>query len=141
MNPTATIDQFESSAPAFSPSRAARWSGRVISGLLAAFLLLDAIMKLVQPAPVLQASAQLGLSARVVAVLGVVLLASTLLHLFRRTAVLGAILLTGYLGGAVAANLHVDRGWFPLLFPFCFGVLLWVGFALRDPRVRELLRL
>jgi hypothetical protein len=124
------------------PSRAARWTGRVLSGLPAAFLLLDAVMKFVKPEPVLKGTVELGFSESVIVPLGVVLLASTLLYVVPRTAVLGAILLTGYLGGAVCTHVRVGNPLFShVLFPVYLGVLLWLGLYLRDRRVRALLPL
>lgn len=70
--------------------------------------------------------------------IGFVLLASTALYLVPRTAILGAILLTGYLGGAVASKVRVESGWFDLVFPVVFGVLLWSGLWLRDRRLQQL---
>ena len=122
-----------------SPSRAARWTGRVLSALPAAFLLLDAVMKFVKPEPVLKGTVELGFSESVILPLGVVLLASTLLYLVPRTAVLGAILLTGYLGGAVCTHVRVGNPLFShVLFPVYVGALLWLGLWLRDVRVRHL---
>ena len=125
---------------AASVSGAARWAGRVMSGLPALFLLLDGVMKLVQPAPVVEGTVALGYPASAIAPLGVVLLASTALYLFPRTALLGAVLLTGYLGGAVATHVRVEH---PLLshtlFPTYLGALLWGGLWLRDRRLRALL--
>jgi hypothetical protein len=124
------------------PSGAARWAGRVLSGLPAAFLLLDAVMKFVKPEPVLKGTVELGFSESVIVPLGVVLLASTVLYVVPRTAVLGAILLTGYLGGAVCTHARVGNPLFShVLFPVYLGVLLWLGLYLRDRRVRALLPL
>jgi hypothetical protein len=123
-------------------SKRALWAGRVIGGLPTLFLLFDAIGKLVKPAPVVEGTLQLGYQASVLAPLGIVLLACTILYAIPRTAILGAILLTGYLGGAVATHVRVDN---PLLthtlFPIYFGVMLWGSLYLRDPRVRALLPL
>jgi hypothetical protein len=83
----------------------------------------------------------LGYPESVILGLGIVLTASTLLYAIPRTAVLGAILLTGYLGGAVATHVRVGGGAFPVLFPVCIGVLLWGGLVLRDARLRSLLPL
>ena len=108
----------------------------------ALFLLVDGAMKLVRPAPVVPATVELGYSESVIVPLGVVLLASTLLYLVPRTAVLGAILLTGYLGGAVATHLRVGNPMLThTLFPVFFGALLWGGLYLRDARLRALLPL
>ena len=115
------------------------WAGRILSFLPALFLLFDGIMKLVKPAVVVEATVRLGYPERVILPLGVVLVTCTLIYLIPRTAVLGAILLTGYLGGAVATHVRAAQGWFEILFPVVFGILLWGGLALRDDRVRALI--
>ena len=118
------------------------WTGRIITGLPALFLLLDGVAKLFKPRQVLEGTVKLGYSESVIIPLGIILIACTVLYLIPRTAVLGAILLTGYLGGAVAT--HVSRlgdGWFGVVFAVTFGVLLWLGLYLRDARIRELLPL
>ncbi|HUE16047.1 MAG TPA: DoxX family protein [Planctomycetaceae bacterium] len=124
-----------------SESKAMLWTGRVLSALPALFLVFDGAMKLVQPEPVVKATVGLGYPVSVLTGLGIVLLTCTLLYLLPRTAVLGAILLTGYLGGAVASHVRVGEGWFPTLFPAIFGALLWGGLYLRDRRLRQLLPL
>lgn len=123
----------------FSASRKRIWAGRILSFLPALFLILDAVMKLVKPAFVVEATVRLGYPERVIVGLGVVLLACTLIYLIPRTAVLGAILLTGYLGGAVATHVRAGQGWFEILFPVVLGILLWGGLVLRDDRVRTLI--
>ena len=128
-----------SEAPDAAPSGAARWAGRVMSAVPALFLLLDAAMKFVKPEPVLKGTAELGYSEGTIVPLGAVLLVSALLYVFPRTALLGAILLTGYLGGAVAT--HVRVGHLPFshtLVPVYLGLLLWGGLWLRDRRLRAL---
>ena len=115
------------------------WTGRILSALLALFLLWDGAMKLVKPTFVVEATVGLGYLEAVIIPLGVVLVLSTLLYVFPRTAVLGAILLTGYLGGAVASHVRAGGGAFEVLFPVVFGVLLWGGLVLRDERLRSLL--
>jgi hypothetical protein len=115
------------------------WAGRVMSALPALFLLLDAIMKFVKPEPVVKATVELGYPESVILGLGIVLLACTVLYLIPRTAILGAILLTGYLGGAVASHLRAGDGLFPITFPVVFGALLWGGICLRDERLRSLI--
>ena len=117
------------------------WAGRIMSALSALFLLFDGVMKLVKPAPVVEATVQLGYPESVILGLGIVVIASTVLYLIPRTSVLGAILLTGYLGGAVATHVRVGAGLFPVLFPVFFGVLIWGGLVLRDNRLRALLPL
>ncbi len=119
-------------------SPGALWTGRVLSALAALFLLFDGAMKLVKPAFVVEATVRFGYSEAVILPLGLVLIVSTVLYLFPRTSVLGAILLTGYLGGAVATHLQHGDGSFEIVFPAIFGALLWIGLVLRDPRLRRL---
>ncbi len=114
------------------------WTGHLISGLPALFLLVDAVGKLVKPAAVVQATLQLGYPSNCILWLGIVLLVCTTLYLVPRTAVLGAVLLTGYLGGAVATQVRVSANWFNILFPVFLGFLLWTGLAFRDERVANL---
>lgn len=121
-----------------SVSKTARWTGRILSGLLGAFLLFDGAMKLAKPDFVVEGTVKLGYSEAVIVPLGIVLVASSLLYLIPRTAVLGAILLTGYLGGAVDVHVRAGDGAFSILFPAVFGALLWLGLYLRDVRVRGL---
>ncbi len=117
------------------------WAARLMSGLPALFLLVDAIMKFFKPAVVVEGTIQLGYPESTIIGMGAVLLVSTLLYIVPRTAPLGAILLTGYLGGAVATHVRVSDTWFNTLFPVVFGVLLWGGLWLRDARLRALLPL
>jgi hypothetical protein len=122
----------QSATPAVPASKPRRWAGRIISALPALFLLADGAMKLVKPEPVVKATVALGYAETVILPLGIVLLACTILYLIPRTAVLGAILLTGYLGGAVATHVRAGHGPFAILFPVVFGALLWGGLVLRD---------
>ena len=120
-----------------------RTIGWVLSGLVIAFLLMDATMKLLALSVVLEAQEPLGFSGAATARgLGVLLLVCTLLYAAPQTAVLGAILLTGYLGGAVATHLRVGDPLFShILFGVYVGVFLWLGLYLRDARVRALVPL
>ena len=122
-------------------SKGRLWAGRIISGLPALFLLVDAIMKLFKPSFVVDATVKLGYPESVIIGIGLVLLASTILYLIPITSILGAILLTGYLGGAVATHVRVGEGWFSILFPVVFGVLLWAGLWLRDELLQKLIPL
>lgn len=124
-----------------SVSKSALWTGRVMSALPALFLLLDGAMKLVKPEPVVQATVGLGYPEGVILPLGIVLIACTILYAIPRTAVFGAILLTGYLGGAVATHVRVGADMFPILFPVVFGISIWGGLYLRDARLRALVPL
>lgn len=118
------------------------WTGRVLSTLAVLFLLMDAGFKLPHPLPqqVVQATAQLGLPSGTVFGIGVLLLVCTILYALPWTAVLGAVLLTGYLGGAVALQMRVGNPLFShTLFPVYVGVLVWVGLVLREPCLRAVL--
>jgi hypothetical protein len=101
---------------------------------------MDGVMKLIIPAIVVETTVQLGYPESVIFGLGVVLLTCTALYVVPATSVLGAILLTGYLGGAVATHVRVEDGLFPISFPVILGALLWGGLLLRDARLRALLR-
>jgi hypothetical protein len=120
-------------------SKGMLWTGRVMGGLVALFLLMDGVMKLVQPDIVVKTTVQLGYPESVILGLGIVLLACTVLSLIPRTSVLGAILLTGYLGGAVASHVRAQDDAFSVLFPVILGALLWGGLVLRDGQLRHLL--
>ena len=113
------------------------WAARILGGVPTLFLLVDAGMKLFKPAVVVEATVRLGYPESAIIGIGIVLLASTLLYLVPRTSILGAVLLTGYLGGAVATHVRVSDSNF--VFPVIFGALLWGGLWLRDGRVRDLL--
>jgi hypothetical protein len=117
-------------------------TGRILSTLAILFLLMDGTMKLFRPAPVLKAQAELDWPGHLTVATGIVLLICTLLYAVPRTAVFGAILLTGYLGGAVAVQLRVGNPLFAeTLFPVYFGILLWAGIYLREPRLRAIIPL
>lgn len=119
-----------------------RWVGRLLSGAAVLFLGMDATMKLARAAPVLDAMPKLGWPADLAVPLGILLLACTLLYAVPRTAALGAILLTGYLGGAVATHVRIGDPLFShVLFPVYVGLLLWGGLYLRSPALRALLPL
>jgi DoxX-like family len=130
--------QSDTHVPASSSNRSRLWAGRIISGLPALFLLIDGIMKLVKPAIVVETTVKLGYPESVISGIGIVLLACTILYLIPRTAVLGAILLTGHLGGAVATHVRVGEEIFPVIFPLIIGALLWGGLYLRNERLRSL---
>ncbi len=116
------------------------WAGRILSALPALFLLVDSLGKFVKPAPVVEGTVRLGYSESIILPLGIVLLACTALYLIPRTSVLGAILLTGYLGGAVATHARVSDPLFShVLFPVYVGVLVWGGLFMRDNRLRALI--
>jgi hypothetical protein len=121
-------------------SKTQLWAGRIMSGLAALFLLWDGVMKLLKPAIVVKATRELGYPESDIVGIGVVLLACTLLYLIPRTSILGAILLTGYLGGAIASQVRAEASWFNVVFALVFACLVWGGLWLRDVRVRDFLR-
>ena len=120
-------------------SKGTLWAARIISGLVAVFLLLDGGMKLAKPAFVVTENVRLGYRESVIFPLGVVLIVCTILYLIPRTAVLGAILLTAYLGGAVATHVRAGEPVFSVVFAIVFGVLVWLGLYLRNPTLRLLI--
>jgi hypothetical protein len=122
-------------------SKGTLWAGRIVSGLPALFLLLDGAMKLVKPEPVVEATTRLGYSENAIVPIGIVLLVCTILYLIPKTSVLGAILLTGFLGGAVATHVRAGEGAFPIVFPVIVGGLLWLGLYLRNSSLRLLIPL
>jgi hypothetical protein len=124
-----------------STSKTRLWAARIISALVVLFLLFDGAMKLVKPAFVVEATVRLGYPESVILTLGIILLICTVLYVIPRTSVLGAILLTGYLGGAVATHVRVSDSLFSIVFPIIFGVLIWGGLWLRDERLRALIPL
>jgi hypothetical protein len=116
------------------------WAGRIMSGIAVLFLLVDGATKLMKLVPVVEATAQLGYPERTIVPIGVLVLVGTALYLVPRTAVLGAIFLTGFLGGAVATHVRVGSPLFShVLFPTYLAALLWGGLALRNARLRALL--
>lgn len=123
-------------------SNGALWAGRVLSGLIILFMLFDSGIKLVPLDVVLQTSNDLGLPATIEFArgLGILGLVCTILYALPQTSVLGAILLTGYMGGAIATQLRVGNPLFShLLFGVYLALILWGGLYLRDPRLRAIL--
>ena len=119
-------------------SRKSLWTGRIISGIAILFMLFDSITKLLKVDAVVKASAQLGYSGTALSAIGATLLVCVVVYVIPRTSILGAVLITGYLGGAVATNLRVGTPLFSnVLFPVYFGVLVWAGLYLREQRVRS----
>lgn len=114
------------------------WMGRIISGLVFLFLIVDAIPKLLRLDFAVDATVELGYTGDRVVWIGLLLLVCTVLYAIPRTSLLGAVLLTGYLGGATATQVQLDDP-VGLVFPVVFGALVWIGQYLRDSRVRTLL--
>src|SRR5215469_3025289 len=118
-------------------SKAKLWAGRVITVLTVAFLLFDTIVKLLNLPVAVEGTVRLGYPARLVVYLGIVELICLAAYLYPRTAVLGAVLLTGYLGGPPATQVRLEDPWF--IFPVVVGVLVWAGLFVRNGRLRPLL--
>lgn len=115
------------------------WAARILTALSALFFLMDGGLKLFKPPFVIEATARLGFPESTIVGIGVTLLVCTVLYLIPRTAVLGAILLTAYLGGAVASNVRIDTPLFNIIFPMLFGVMAWASLALRDQNLESFL--
>jgi hypothetical protein len=142
METATTIHASDANAQFTPVSKGRLWTGRIMSALPALFLFVDGVGKLVKPAPVVEGTVQLGYPESVLLGLGIVLLTCTVLYVIPRTAVLGAILLTGYLGGAIATHVRVGSPLFShTLFPVYLALLIWGGLYLRDDRLRALIPL
>ena len=130
----------QTSEPRSATSSAATRIGWVLSAIVALFLLMDAAFKLIRLEVVLETTAQLGWPATSVFPLGVILLVATALYIYPRTSVLGAIVLTGYLGGAIATHFRISRPLFThTLFGVYVGLLMWLGLILRNKALRGVL--
>jgi len=119
-----------------NPKKAVLWTGRILSGLITAFMAVDAAMKVLAVAPVMEASTKLGFAANTIQPIGLTLLVVTILYAIPRTALVGALGLTAYLGGATATMVHVGQ---PFYFPVVVGILAWAGLLMRRPQLRTLL--
>jgi hypothetical protein len=118
-------------------SKGMTWTGRVLSTLTVLFMLFDAFGKFAKPAPVVEASARLAIPTPQITSIGILLLVSTIIYAIPRSAVLGAVLLTGYLGGAVAIQMRAGSPTFETVFPVILGVVLWGGVYLRACGLRR----
>ncbi|MBC9933233.1 DoxX family protein [Chitinophaga qingshengii] len=119
-----------------APAKSVRLTGRIISIIVILFALFDAIMKIIKNHYSMEGSVALGWPASQVQFIGFVLLIATILYAIPRTAVLGAILITAYLGGAVAIMIRVAQ---PFWFPVLFGILTWAALYLQDNTIRGLI--
>ena len=123
-------------------SKTRLWAGRIISALVVLFLIFDGVTKVMKVPAVMEATARIGFPANLIPGIGILLLACTAVYVIPRTSILGAILLTGYLGGAVVTNLRAGSSLFgETLFPVYFGVFVWAGLYLRDERLHALIPL
>jgi len=130
-----------SGAQTGSTSRGMIWTGRVISGLAVLFLVFDGVTKVLKVPAVMKAAAELRFSEGQIVAIGIILLVCTVIYAIPRTAILGAILLTGYLGGAISIQMRAGNPMFETLFPGIFGVLVWAGLFFRDSRLRAMIPL
>ena len=129
----------QTTAEPSSTGKKALWTGRILSGFVTAFLIFDAVIHLLRPAPVVEAFEKLHLPLSLAVDLGVIELLCIALYVIPQTAVFGAILLTGYLGGAVAIQLTTSNSLFgEILFPVYTAAVLWGGLYLRDEKLRVL---
>ena len=136
---TPHVSSSQSLSEAFRSSKAALWTGRLVSGFVTLFLAFDAAMKLSGAAEAVKGTSDLGYNPNVLVPLGITQLACLTLYLVPRTAPLGAILWTGYLGGAIATHVRLEHPLFShVLFPIYVATFLWAGLFLRDSRVRSL---
>lgn len=119
-------------------SKFARWTGYIMSALPVLMLVMSATMKFMKPPEVLEGFEHLGYPVSLAIPLGIVELGCTILYVVPQTSVLGAILLTGYLGGATATHVRVEEAFF---MPIVLGIFIWGGLFLRDPRIRALIPL
>ena len=124
-----------------APGAGGLWTGRVLSGLAILFFLFDGVAKLFKPAVVVTATVGLGFPEGEIVGIGVTLLICTALYIFPRTSILGAVLLTGYLGGAIASKVRIHAPTFDIGFAIVFAAIVWGGLWLRNPRLRTILPL
>jgi hypothetical protein len=131
----------ESTAQSAPVSKAAVWTGRVISGLVVLFMIFDGVTKVMKVRQVIDATIRIGFPVSTVVGIGITLLVCVALYVIPQTSILGAILLTGYFGGATAANIRAGSPLFNTGFAVGFGVLTWLGLYLRERRLRALVPL
>lgn len=129
------------SPPHTARPRLTRWAGRILTGIAVLFLTFDVAIKLVGARAAIDGTTQLGFAPHHVLTIGLIGLVCLVFYVIPRTAPLGAVLWTGYLGGAIATQLRLDNPLFShILFPIYVAAVLWAGLYLRDDRVRALLR-
>lgn len=131
----------ESTAQSAPVSRTSLWTGRIISALVVLFMIFDGVTKVMKVRQVIDATIRIGFPVSTVVGIGITLLICVALYVIPSTSVLGAILLTGYMGGATAANIRAGSPVFNTAFAVAFGVLTWLGLYLREQRLRALVPL
>lgn len=130
----------QATLPATAPSTAKKWTGRIMGGLVILFMLMDSIFKFIVNEEVIKGTTDLGFQVHHLPILGTLGLIATLLYIFPRTEIIGAVFLTGYWGGAVATHVRMDNPLFThILFPVYLGVLAWGALWIKNERVRKLI--
>lgn len=129
----------DSAMPGAPVSKKALWTGRILSAVPVLLLLFSGVLKVLKTAPVLQSLAHFGLPESIIVKIGILEIACTIIYLIPRTAILGAILMTAYLGGATATNVRVGDP--SSIMTVLLGVLVWAGLYLREERLRALVPL
>ncbi|WP_276372720.1 DoxX family protein [Chryseolinea sp. H1M3-3] len=130
----------QATLPASAPSTAKIWIGRIMGGLVILFMLMDSIFKFIVNEEVIKGTTELGFQVHHLPILGTLGLAATLLYIFPRTEILGAILLTGYWGGAIATHVRMDNPLFShILFPVYLGILAWGALWIKNETLRKLI--
>lgn len=122
-------------------SKKASWAGRILTILIVLFMVMDGVMKVMKPPAVVKGFTESGWPIEFAVPLGTIALVCTALYAIPRTSILGAVLLTAWLGGATATNMRMGDPWFEVLMPVIFGVLVWVALYLREHRLRSLIPL
>lgn len=121
-------------------SKSRLWTGRIMSGIVILFMLMDSIMKFVKPKEVIDGTTMLGYQEHHIMTLGILGLVSVILYIIPQTAVLGAVFLTGYFGGAIATHVRMDNPLFShVLFPIYLSILMWGGLWLRSKHLQQLI--
>lgn len=130
----------QATLPTTAPSTPKVWTGRTMGGLVILFMLMDSIFKFIVNEEVIKGTTDLGFQVHHLPILGTLGLIATLLYIFPRTEILGAILLTGYWGGAIATHVRMDNPLFThILFPVYLGVLAWGALWIKNERLRKLI--
>jgi hypothetical protein len=131
----------EESSQTAAASKGMLWTGRTLTGLMALFFVLDGVGHLMKPAPVVDAFARLGYPLSASVGIGALLLFCTAIYVTPRTSILGAVFLTGYLGGAVSTQVRAGSSLFETVFPVILGALVWAGLFVRDAELRQIIPL
>jgi hypothetical protein len=131
---------FNATLTANSPSKGKLWTGRIMAGIVILFMLMDSIFKFIVSEDVIKGTTELGFSTHHLPILGTLGLISIVLYIYPRTEILGAILLTGYWGGAIATHVRLDNPLFShILFPLYLGILAWGALFLKNEKLRQLI--